>query len=85
MDDNKNRTTIKLYPADPTKYKTNPPKYSGPATVMGDSDYRAAAWMQPDKKGVQHLSVSVSKNIEKKPEEASYTTNIDLEDEDPFA
>jgi len=51
---------------------------------MGDSDYRAAAWMQPDKKGVQHLSVSVSKNIEKKPEEASYTSNADLEDEVPF-
>ena len=85
MDDNKKKqTTIKLYPADPTKYKTNPPKYSGPATVMGDSDYRAAAWMQPDKKGVQHLSVSVSKNIDKKPEAATYTSNADLEDEVPF-
>tara|TARA_R100000329_G_scaffold104536_1_gene85807 strand:+ start:6562 stop:6816 length:255 start_codon:yes stop_codon:yes gene_type:complete len=84
MDDNNKKTTIKLYPADPSKYKSNPPKYSGPATVMGDSNYRAAAWWQPDKKGVHHLSVSISKNEDKKPEAASYSTNADLEDEVPF-
>jgi|TARA_X000001388_G_scaffold30541_2_gene21721 hypothetical protein len=84
MDDNKNKTTIKLYPADPTKFKSNPPKYTGPATLNGDSNYRAAAWMQEDKKGTQHLSVSVSKNEDKKPEATSYNSNADLEDEVPF-
>jgi len=57
--------TIKLYPADPDKFKQNPPAYTGPATVNGDQNYRASAWQQPDKKGVMHLSVSVQKQTPK--------------------
>ena len=76
------KVTIKLYPADASKYKSNPPKYSGPATVRADTNSRAAAWMQEDKKGVSHLSVSVQPKIEKK----EYVKNdtADLEDEAPF-
>ena len=76
------KVTIKLYPADASKYKSNPPKYSGPATVGKDTNWRASAWMQEDKKGVSHLSVSVQPKIEKK----EYVKNdtADLEDEAPF-
>tara|TARA_R100001230_G_C5624049_1_gene132979 strand:- start:573 stop:860 length:288 start_codon:yes stop_codon:yes gene_type:complete len=85
------KATIKLYPADASKYKSNPPKYSGPATVftkgangelVPHTDFRASAWMQEDKKGVSHLSVSVQPKIEKK----EYVKNdtADLEDEAPF-
>ena len=76
------KATIKLYPADASKYKSNPPKYSGPATVGDDTNWRASAWMQEDKKGVSHLSVSVQPKIEKK----EYVKNDTacLEDEAPF-
>ena len=76
------KVTIKLYPADASKYKSNPPKYTGPATVGDDTNWRASAWMQKDKKEVSHLSVSVQPKIEKK----EYVKNdtADLEDEAPF-
>ena len=54
------KVTIKLYPADASKYKSNPPKYSGPATVGDDTNWRASAWMQEDKKGVCLLYTSPS-------------------------
>jgi len=74
------KVTIKLYPADASKYKSNPPKYSGPATVGDDTNWRASAWMQEDKKGVSHLSVSVQPKLEKK----EYKKNEEIEDEAPF-
>ena len=66
----------------PVSINRIPPKYSGPATVGDDTNWRASAWMQEDKKGVSHLSVSVQPKIEKK----EYVKNdtADLEDEAPF-
>jgi len=85
---NEKIASIKLYPADPTKYKTNPPKYTGPATVNGDQNYRASAWQQEDKKGNQHLSVSVQAKMESSTPLGGYQKNdLDsgFDDKDPFS
>ncbi len=75
------KVTLKLYPADASKYKSNPPAYSGPATVGTDTNWRATAWKQEDKSGNSHLSVSVQPKIEKK----EYKKNdAELEDSIPF-
>jgi|TARA_R100001443_G_scaffold39402_2_gene52716 hypothetical protein len=63
--DNERIATVKLYPADASKFKQNPPAYTGPATVNGDKNYRASAWKQEDSKGNMHLSVSVQKHTPK--------------------
>jgi len=77
--------TIKLYPADPSKYKegSNHPKYTGPATVNGDKNFRASAWLQDDKAGNSHISVSIQKKMA--PTEGYKTNNNnDVDDQIPF-
>lgn len=80
------KVVIKLYPADASKYKSNPPAYSGPATVGTDTEWRASAWKQEDKSGKSHLSVSVQKKIEKKEyvKNDAPTSDLDLDDSIPF-
>ena len=73
--------TIKLYPADASKYKQNPPKYTGPATINGDTNFRASAWMQDDKKGISHLSVSVQPKTESS---GGLPKNDQMDDKIPF-
>ena len=83
---NEKVASLKLYPADASKYKTNPPSYTGPATVGEDQNYRATAWTQEDKKGVTHLSVSIQKKMESSTAPGSYKKNDldELDDKIPF-
>ena len=75
--------TIKLYPADPDKFKPNPPAYTGPATVNGDKNFRASAWLQDDKAGNSHISVSIQKKMA--PTEGyKANNNNDVDDQIPF-
>ena len=83
---NEKVATIMLYPADPSKYKSNPPAYTGPATVNGDQNFRASAWKQEDKSGNTHLSVSVQAKMESTAPSGGYQKNDleELDDKIPF-
>jgi len=50
-------------------------------TVNGDTNYRASAWMQEDKKGVSHLSVSVQTKMEAS---GGLAKNDEMDDKIPF-